>query len=88
MICVCVRRVWLFAACKMDVENGSQAKNAWDAEAHVERKKKTKHKKKNNSNKRKINDLQQNLLSINLSSEAVVGAVGAVAAAHFLQNLN
>lgn len=48
-----------------------------------------KSKSKNKTNKRKINDFQQNLLSINLSSEAVVDATATtVAAAYFVQNLN
>lgn len=41
------------------------------------------------TNQRKINDFQQNLLSINLSSEAVVDVAAAfTATAHLVQNLN
>lgn len=80
--------VWLFVACKMDVENGILAKRT-RCRAHIQpcavENENKQWQKKKNTNKRKINDFQQNLLSINLSSEAVVDVT---AAAYFQQNLN
>lgn len=82
------QHVWQFVACKIDVENGNEA-NTSDADVpcsrlRCETKATKKERKKKNRNQRKINDFQQNLLSINLSSEAVVNAV---ATAYLLQKL-
>lgn len=81
------QRVWQFGCGKRHRGEyvrcpGSGSRLRWETRA-TRREKKT--------NQRKINDFQQNLLSINLSSEAVVdvaAAAATAATAYLVQNLN